>query len=472
MKLKKGANQTTIQAEGQEYILSNFDFDKPWDVKDIQIEDIERFKDHWMSDKIRENIKNLVFQGEPILNVLDEKGNSREDIAVWLRQMAESLDYYEKMQIQFDDEAIYGSFFKSKGVEEIGNKKILTEVRCLPPTTFVNAGQYYTGTAVYGRIFKGIVRYEDGSIHYWQTRQDTGFTEEIKNCEHIKSSKSSYYLDGIPLLNPLYKLLPKLNFGMEGLMLANNKENSIFIQMGEKTPLIMPDQKTSTWSYLTKTIQSFSRIIHFILPSGATVVEPKSTSSKISIDTIDLITKLIIRVYSPSDFLSLGESNRLGGSTAGETTLVKSFVQSLHSHITKYWIDDFQQVLEWNGYSGFKVQIILPQIKEDNEEINIKKAVEIRTSKKGSVNEYRELLGLEDADEVFLKKCEEEWGFDDSQQENSQQKDESMDNEEIQEDIKQNQGATPTREEIEADTKKQLDDAWSKCFAAIEKLEV
>jgi hypothetical protein len=471
------------EAEGQDYIISNFNYITAWDTQNLTVTDIEKYKDHWAADLIRESLKNMIFQGDPVINVLDG-GKSREDLAEFIRNVADKIDLLTLMKTQYDDECNYGTFLRSVGYAKVGNEVTIDEVRCLPPNTFKNAAQYSSIDYVYGQLLKGIVKDSDGNIHYWQETAYQMKQVELLNCEHFKSPKSSYYLDGVPILNPFYQLAPDLNIVKAGLMQANKRANILFIKDSSKIDL-MPDGKGSRWGYMGEILRKLSNNVWFRLPAEMDPVEVKGQVSNISIDSINLIIKLILMCYSPSSFLSIGETNRLGGSTTGESTLMKSYIISQQSHIKKTWEQMFEKLLELNYYPGIKVQIIMPQIKEDNGQLNFQIGQELLASLKAGltiaeINEIREKFGMEDISIKALLKAHDEIKQvkTDAPMPNNNLNtpivnnpaDSSKNTMDDTTQIKENQAAIKTRETIESETKDDLFKAISDCFEDLETL--
>lgn len=477
------------EAEGQDYIISSFNFLTPWDTKNLTSLDIERYKDHWVAELIRESLKNMIFQGDPIINCL-ENGKSREDLADFIRNVANRIDLLTLMKTQYDDECNYGTYLRSVGWKRTGGEVTIEEVRCIPPSTLSRLGKYSSTDFIYGQILKGIVKDKEGVIHYWQETAYKMDQIELKNCEHIKSPKSSYYLDGVPILNPLYQLLPDLNLAKAGLMQANKRANILFIRDNSKNlDGKMPDGKGSRWEFIRGVLRKLSNNVWFPLASDMEPIELTGQVSNISIDSIYLIMKLILMCYSPASFLSMGETNRLGGSTAGETTLMKAYILSQQSHIKKTWEQMFEKLLEYNYYSGIKVQIIMPQIKEDNEELNFKIGQELLAAIKAGltiaeINEVREKFGMEDISVKALLKAQEEIKQvkdADVQEPIKNEKgpaqiisvqDDNLDEDRKTTQAKENQAPIKTRAQIEAGTRDDLYNAVSDCFNDLKKLRV
>lgn len=474
------------KAEGQDYIISSFNFLTPWDTKNLTVTDIDQYKDHWVSYLVRESIKNMIFQGDLVINALDH-GESREDLADIVREAANKIDLLELMKRQYDDYSDYGTFLRSVGYAKTGNAVTIGEVRCLPPNTFKTPGQYTTTDYVYGQLLKGILKNKDGEIEYWQEKAYQMDMVQLKNCEHFKSPISSYHLDGIPLLNPLYQLIPDLNIAKAGLIQANKRANILFIRDNSSNITDkMPDGKGSRWGYAGEILKKLSNNVWFRLAKDMEPIELKGQVSNISIDTIYLIVKLILMCYSPAAFLSMGETNRLGGSTSGETTLVKASVLAIQSNLKKTWEPVFEKLLELNYYPGIKVQIIMSQIKEENDQLNFQIGQELLKSLKegftiAEINEVREKFGMEDISvEALLKAQEEIQQVKQSVTQNNtipepptQGDTQNQDGEQDEKDtteIKENQAPIKTRQEIENDARDDLYKAISQSFDELKQL--
>lgn len=415
---KKSEPAKLTQAQGIDYLYENFGILDPWDVGDLNVEKINKFRDNVYAQKISSNLTNQIFQGRPVYNILDPEGNSDENVAMWFREMlnSELVDFEDKLHKTIESWMFFGTFLHSDTIAEEQGKIILKEIRDLPPESFANPG-YNTGFNSFvsasiiasGKILPGIMRYQDGSVHYWQTQLQN--TVELENCQHIKSPKYSYYIDGVPLLAPLYKLIPKINAAWDQLMQCGNRANCLFLRVNRIAT--MPDNKTSNWTYSNKVLSSYNHNVFFTLPPDVEPVELKGPVSDISIQTIELLTKLIISLYSSSDFVAK-EGTLISGSSAGETNLFKNAIIGIQTKLLKAWTPLLNKILEWNGYVGYSVEIKIPEPKFKNEQLDFQRAqLIVQALKEGHViateNELRSLLGLEDASVEFLKKSVEEW---------------------------------------------------------------
>jgi len=473
--VKNGASKPVLsKATGQDYILTYFNGENPWDIGELDVEKINKYRADIYAVMIANNILGLIFQGPYICNILDPKGNSREDIAEWFRGMLTDIDFEDKLYKSANARLVWPAFIFSDTIEEKEGKIQVTEIRDLPPETFGTAGSYNTD-AVFGKILKGIVRESDGTIHYWQDQQ-TG-TVEIAPCHHFRSHVYSYNIDGVPVLTPVYKLIKKLGFAWDGLMQANNRANVLFMRINKVQPLPTAGRETSNWALSNQILKDYNRNTFFTLGPDMEPIELKGPVSDIALDTIGELTKLVLSIIFSKDFTAK-DGTLIGGSTAGETGLFKNAIIGLQKQMLKPWIPYFNRILEWNGFTGFTLELKLPEPEFKNEELDFQKGLEIlkayteKGAVIGSMNEVRTFWGLEDADTDFLTKAGQEWSEATIKQESEPieeevpEKEEVQEDDEIKEDIKKNQGIQ-TREEIEEELRGELEGHWKAFFEAV-----
>lgn len=414
--MSKNSNKQTkfkISAEGQDYL--NLYMEKPWDLKELTPKDIKKFEDEFFTQMVITKLSRFVLIGPFIINVLDNKGNSREDIAQWIRPMLDKIGFETLAENSYFDFLKWGNYFYSLGVGEDENgHTVITEVRRLPPSTFEISGGYEYPSFAQGKLLRGVVRDDTGKIHYWQ-QNNVGIPSELENCYHVRSNMASDYIDGVPVLAPLYRLLPIVTFLKDGMMIANNRDNILFLQPGDnKTQTQTPDG-SSVYSYLKGVLKSFSRTVLHVLPYGSQILEPSRPASELSLKSLDVVVKWIMSLYSSSDLISKGDGTLIGGSTSYEAELAKNFSKSNQRFLVNVWTKILNRVLEWNGYKDFKIQLIPEELKFKNDTINMQIASKVIDAyiEKGvvlaSVNEVREKFGLEDSDEEFLNKSKTEW---------------------------------------------------------------
>jgi hypothetical protein len=496
---KSTSTQTSIKvsAEGQDYL--NIFLDKPWDLKNLSVKDVLKFEEDFFVQMVLTKLTRFVFIGPFVINVLDVKGNSREDIAKWFRTMLDNVNFEQEAEDSWIDVNKWGNYFYSLGIgEDTEGHTVITEIRRLPPATFENAGNYAYGYYTQGRLLHGIVRDDNGQVHYWQ-RDQSGVSQELQNCYHIRSNLSSDYIDGVPGLTPAYKLIPKLTFLVDGMMIANNRDNILFLQHPEKAAPVPNSSGMSIWDYLGHILKGFSRTLLHVLPYGAAIVEPQRPVSELSLKSIDMVVKWIMSLYSSSDMISKGDGTLIGGSSNYEAELAKNFSKSNQRFIVNTWTKILNQVLEWNGYAGFTVQIIPEELRFDDDNINMQigaKVIDAVVKKGvvvGSINEVREKFGWEDADSEFMDKSVKEWKAatikaDEppapapvvNPQDQTGRPASQMDPEEAADDtegdkpddIKSNQDKVPTREDIQKGTAEALADVVKSSFDKLKNLRV
>jgi hypothetical protein len=485
-------NSTKIEVQGQEFLIPYLD--RPWDSKDLTVKDIKRYEEDFFIQNVFMKLTNFIFLGPPTFNIL-QGDKSREDLADWIREMIKKVGLVNLMKVIWYDVCIWGNSLCSDGIEkDQKNRWIYSEHRSLPPELF----EYPGGTSVssymygnyamnpnytYGRLLKGIERRDDGTIHYWQ--RNNYEVVEIENCRHIKSPVRSYFLDGVPLFNPLYKLLPKVYFALDQLMMHNNRSNMFFLSVDDTGKQTLPDNKTSKWEYSKNVLKSANNKTWFPLPGGVEPKELSGPSSDIHIKTIDVLTKWIISFITPTDIISKGDGSLIGGSSNYEAQLFKIFSESLQDFIAAEIEKLLDNILIWNGWLDCHSEVKMKRLKFDNEELDLEVAKLVLDAQKSgftlaSINEWRNKLDWEDASIEFLQDSQKEWeavkrkvetpempGSPEGYNKNGS---EQLEEEEVKEDLKENQAKIPTREEIEEETLQELSKKISKTFSDIEKV--
>lgn len=499
-------NLSSTDSQGQEFLIPYLD--RPWDPLDITIQDIKKYEPDFFLQNVFLKLQNFVFLGPASFNMMDRSGKEREDIAEWIREMIRNVDLMDFMKFIFYDLCFWGNALHSDGLaEDDKHHLVYEELRILPPELFAYPGgalvvPYMWGNYVmnpnytYGRLLKGIERHDDDTIHYWQRMKYQII--ELGNCKHIKSPVHSHFIDGIPLFNPLYKLLPRIYFALDQLMMHNNRSNMLFLTIDDKSSgAMLPDQKTSKWEYSKQVLKSASNKQSFPLPAGVIPTEFRAPISDIHIKTIDLLTKWLISFITPADIISKGDGSLIGGSSNFEAQLFKMFSESIQGYIEREIEKILDYILEINGFAklGIHSEVKMKKLAFDNEELDFKIGREILKSVKegkviGDVNEVREKFRLENADVEFLTESKKEWEaitieqvpllreslsgtakeLDASAQEmvKKEQPAIKQTEEELKQDIKGNQAFMPSLEDHQKDLEKKLQTAFAALYEAIE----
>lgn len=417
----KNSNRPVAETEGQEYLIPYLD--RPWDPEDITVQDIKKYADDFFIQNMFMKLTNFIFLGPPTYNVI-QKGKQREDLAEPMREMCKKIGFFQFLKLVWYDVCIWGNSLYSEGVDQIGTQWEYQELRSLPPELFAYPGgalvvPYMWGNYVmnpnytYGRLLKGIERHDDETVHYWERMKYQII--ELDNCKLIKSPVRSYFIDGIPLFLPLYKVLPKIYFALDQLMMHNNRSNMLFLTVDGKENQLLPDNKTSKWSYSQTVLKAASNKNSFVLPVGVEPTEFKQPSSDIHLRTIDLLTKWLISYVTPADIISKGDGSLIGGSSNYEAQLFKMFSESFQEYMAEIVAQPIlDRWLAWNGWTDCHAEVVMKKLSFDNEELDfqIGQAILEQISKGrviGDINEVRSKFRLENADVKFLQKSKAEW---------------------------------------------------------------
>ena len=225
------------KAEGQEFIIQYFE--EAWDIRNLDYQTILGMMNNPYANKVETNLTNLIFQDPYILNVIDVRTEQpNEEVAKWMRHMCEGFGLWDQMQICFKAWLWWGDYIISKGLDRIDNKIQISEIRDLPPETFVQGGAASQDIITQGTLLKGIMLLKDEKIHFFQLTKGSEL-QELKNCEHYRSPvyKARYKIDGVPIMNPLFQLFNRANFSWKSLMQANNRAGAPSMFMSVSNPI-------------------------------------------------------------------------------------------------------------------------------------------------------------------------------------------------------------------------------------------
>jgi hypothetical protein len=357
---KKPARPQVTKVEGVNFTTPYTGI--PFDIRKLTAEKIAQYENDPYANKVELNLINLIFQKPFILNIQDDKENSREEIAVWMRQMCEKIDLWTQMQRCFSSWYWYGAYLHSDGLGKDDNGHIvLNEIRDLPANTFADQGTPTNGTLTYGKILNGIMLQGDNKVHYWQKQvvldtaavpsnpyQSKNMIIELNNCAHIPSPVFNRYdLAGIPMINPLVQLLARMSFSWETLMQANNRAGAPNLFMRVTNPIVTPDGKRNDWKYSDKILRSYNKNTLFTIHENFEPLEMKAPVPDISLKTVEALTDLIISIFSPTDFVSK-DGTLIGGSTNAESNLLINFITGFHNHLIRTFKPLLERILEYN----------------------------------------------------------------------------------------------------------------------------
>jgi hypothetical protein len=259
----------------------------------------------------------------------------------------------------------------------------------------------------------------DGKIHYFQRDSQLGTVNELYNIIHAKPPNDfTSDLAGMPLFYPTIPVLNRLNFSWKCQMQRVNRVGSpsIFVEISD--PIVIVDDdgcpipgKRNDYELANLILSNWGTNNSFAIPSNMKIIELKAHESDSAMETIHELSKLIVNQWSPTEQISTDGNSKLGGSQEAATTLLINFITGFHRHIAKVFKSLVLDILEYNGFKNYSVNLYFPKPEFRNSEIDLERAKEGREGGTISRNEHRVLIGYEpeseedlDADYLYWEK--------------------------------------------------------------------
>lgn len=395
-----------LTPQGLNFILkSNAD----WDLEKIDIKTLTDLQEDPYATAVFNKLTNIIFQDPYKIEIRDQNDNPQDKLTKQFQAMFDApwVELWQQMKNTFGAWYWFGPYLGSRGIAYDG-MYIPSEIRELPPETF--AENMSDGNILAeSRILKGIVRLDDGKIHYFQ-RQEYEIVE-LENCFHIKPPMYSSDIAGLPLIWPLLKVFKKMGFAWLAQMQAVNRSgagNILFIRV--TNPVRSADGKRDDWKYVNNVLKNYGKNNLFPLYDNMEPLEVATNPSDVALKTIELLAKVIIFQFSTSDLVSK-EGTLIGGSNTAEKELQENFIRGFHTALINAYQPMVQDFLDYNGFQDYKAIITIPSPEFVNEETNIKKAVEGRAGKDIHPNEHRKFLGLPPKSDEELTQINNFWSI-------------------------------------------------------------
>lgn len=330
-----------------------------------------------LADPVR-NLKRQMFRGEAQFTVNDENGEEDPLLSKALQGLGVKLDVFNKAQWVFNDSIFGGCSVFSIGWETVDVKidgrpvamESPVEIRHLPWNSFWQSPVGYVNT--YNPVMPGIVVDEMQNIHVFQSfdtlqkppaRTAPGMYNvvEIENFTIIKDPSTPDPAGSADCL-PLIPVITAYNH-------ANNAENQRMNRVG--APLIFPYVEKITASnkaYVEAFTQKWGKDTGFILTEGMSLLDPHITDTMSAAERMIYLKKLVDSYFNPSTPLAQTEGTSIGGTDAGATELLQTYVNN-----TLTWIEDgfeaiFQLLLDKNGYEGYTAIVAFPKVVSRNDQ--------------------------------------------------------------------------------------------------------
>lgn len=407
---KKQDEIKNTKEEGNIYISSDGEI---YDEPEITVETIKKFLDNIYGRGVVTKLQNMVFSTKYDLVVYNDKNEEDDELTQRMKSMcaAKDVKLWYKMIAGYGDIIPYGAAFYNPVWEWEGNEYVLKKLRLLPAYSFdtppLNATKTYTN------LLKGVYLNDENVIEFWQRQTDYDYYEPVQlyNVMMVKNPGAAG-ISGQSQMVPLVSILQMLKFVWSAQIQQSNRIGAkiLFIKVTNPQPASSKNGNVSDIAYANKILKEWGKNKAFQLRENMELIDPKLTDDSNNLEVISTLTNMIIDYIAPTSFLTSGDKgNRLGGSDTARQELIYRYIEGVQQWIT----DGFEEIInvyfEANKLEGYRAEIIIPTPEVDKTQLKIKQAELAIKGKIASMNELREKLGFEVADDAKVQEILDFW---------------------------------------------------------------
>lgn len=355
------------------------------------------------------------FPDRLIVEATDPQQNVNEEVTHILQNMCDMEDVrLNERVLQADVNSYsYGMAMYNPVWVRNGGEIFLQQLRHLPAWSFDTA-PYQTGTYEnWSPILYGVIlNPETGKPEYWQrTDAYTLETEQITNILTVRNPKDEG-LAGNSKLIPLIQVIEMIKYVWNTDMQAIHRAGSPIFFLKITNPRSAEDPQcngVSDVDYGNLVISGWNKDKQYILRENMEIISlPIGTEIDV-LKTHDVLKSVIDDYFSISNMISK-DGTLIGGSSIPELKLLNQAIRGLHNWLLAPFETLLNQYFKLNGFPvGWTVKIKIPVWEEDKSEQNLKAADMGIKGQCVDLDDLRQLLGLEIADEKKKKSIEEFW---------------------------------------------------------------
>lgn len=355
------------------------------------------------------------FPDRLLIEALDPKQNVDEEVTHTLQNMcsAEDVRLNERVLQADSNSYSYGMAFYNPVWVRRGGEIYIQQLRHLPAWSFDTMPLDRGISEVWSELLEGVIVNETtGEPEYWQRiNNSTLETEQISNILTIKNPKDEG-LAGNSKLIPLVQIIEMLKYCWNTDMQAIHRAGSPIFFLKITNPRSAEDPSTggvSDVDYGNMIISGWNKDKQYQLRENMEIISLPLSSEIDVLRTHDVLKAVIDDYFSISNMISK-DGTLIGGSSIPELKLLNQAIRGLHNWILAPFETLLNKYFILNGFpDGWTVRLTIPLWEEDRTEQKLKAA---ETGIKGQcvdLDDLRELLQLEPADEKKKKSIEEFW---------------------------------------------------------------
>lgn len=362
MAKKKETKPTEMKASGEEIITAQA-VDNRYTAPEITPERAYRYAKQ--NIHLAGNLANMqpqIFPEPATVLVVDEKGDTDDKLTAWIRTQTNRVCLDASMVRSWSEAMWAGCSVKSVGLTKKGNLIELDEIRDLPAISFREPPTSMIED-VSNPLMPGIIYdKKQQEVRAYQTESNTYAQKELSNFTIIRDPTTPAPA-GEAYCLPVYPVISMIDY-------ANQAANQQVNRTG--APLIFPKFSQKMTADLAKWgkgfIKHWGKNTGYIIPDGIEFLDPKIHETSTAEDRLKLLINWISFYFNPTTVLESGEGTTIGASDSGAMSIWNNYIGGI-----QHWLEDayetiIQQILDLNGYEGYRVQIRLPRPSVDRTE--------------------------------------------------------------------------------------------------------
>lgn len=195
-----------------------------------------------------------------------------------------------------------------------------------------------------------------------------------------------------------------LMFTWENTMQAEGMVGTppLFIKITDPQPASVANGDLSDEDYANEILSGWGNNVKYALRSNMELIEYKFDGT-MNLELLDALYYTIVDYLNPASYINR-EGQLIGGSQRGQLEMYATFIAGIQAELEDVMAHPVKQYLEYNGYSGYIIEVKLNRLNTQDHKLNLDRAKLLASHRIAHPNVILELCGQEGMDdEEFLK---------------------------------------------------------------------
>lgn len=385
---------------------------------DVTAKDIYCFAENMYANGFVRQLINLVVSGDVTISVYNDTDDVEEDVS---REINTIFSAQECNITNIARSALYDNLLYGISIwNPIWSRNGTATLTCnqfihLNPFTFAESPSMTNSRdCIYGRLLKGIYyNIKDDMIHYVQKQQDRYVELDPQNLFIIKDPASENP-DGTSLVMSMGGTIKFLNYCWNsfGQQMFRTAAPIMFIRTKDPQPSYTDAEGRyvqGDTEYAQEILSTWGKDTGFTVRDNMDVQIIDTKEGSLAKVAIDSAVKAITEYVSPVGLLGR-DSTLISGSSDASLRLINNYIKGWAKLLTNALRELPNYYLKYNGYpEGWHAEINIETVTIEDTDKKLAFAQLLSSTHAGSVNEVRELLGLEGVSADELIRMQSEW---------------------------------------------------------------